>query len=52
MGTNGLSHPSNSNGHMTKNGSMNFLPRISGASAFSNYSVNTGVTSSIADKVS
>lgn len=51
MGTNGLPHPTNSNVHMTKNGPMNFLPRISGASAFSNYSVNTGNSASITDKV-
>ena len=51
MGMNGLHPQSNSNIHMTKNGPMSFLPRITGASAFSNYTVNTGNTSSITNKV-
>jgi hypothetical protein len=51
MGTNGLHPQSNPNIHMTKNGPMSFLPRITGASAFSNYTVNTGNSSSIANKV-
>jgi hypothetical protein len=51
MGTNGLPHQSNSNMQMTKNGQMPFLPRITGASAFSNYTINTGNSTSIIDKV-
>jgi hypothetical protein len=51
MGTNGTHYPSASNTHTTKNGPMPFLPRISGASAFSNYSTNTGNSSSINNKV-
>ncbi len=51
MGTNGLPHQSNSNTQTTKNGQMNFLPRISGASAFSHYSINTGHSTTMTDKV-
>ena len=50
-GTNGFAPQSNSNMYMTKNGPMSFLPRISGASAFSNYTVNTGNSGSITNKV-
>jgi hypothetical protein len=50
MAANGLPHHSNSNMYTTKNGPKNFLPRISGASAFSNYSTNTGYAS-MTDKV-
>ncbi|CAF0727477.1 unnamed protein product [Didymodactylos carnosus] len=35
---------------LTKNGPLPFLPRISGASAFSNYSTNTGNSSSVVSK--
>ena len=51
MGTNGLPHQPPSNIQMTKNGATPFLPRIAGASAFSNYSGHTGYTTSITTKV-
>ena len=51
MGTNGYPSQSNSNMHMNNNGPTSFLPRISGASAFSNYTVNTGNPTSIPNKV-
>ena len=50
-GTNGVSHQPPSNTQVTKNGQVHFLPRISGASAFSNYSNNTGNSTSINNKV-
>jgi hypothetical protein len=50
-GTNGLPHQPPSNTQMPKNGQVHFLPRISGASAFSNYSNNTGNSTSINNKV-
>ena len=51
LGTNGLSHQSPATMHATKNGPVPFLPRITGASAFSNYSTNTGNSNSINHKV-
>ncbi len=51
MATNGLPFQSNSHIQMTKNGPMSFLPRITGASAFSNYAVNTGNPASMTNKV-
>jgi hypothetical protein len=52
MGTNGLHHQAPKNRTTKKNGPMPFLPPVSGASAFSNYSTNTGHSTSILHKVS
>lgn len=41
-GNNGVHRQSPTSAHRTKNGSSSFLPRISGASAFSNYSADGG----------
>ncbi|CAF0925332.1 unnamed protein product [Rotaria sp. Silwood1] len=51
VGTDGLPHRSPTNMQTNKNGPMPFLPRISGASAFSNYSTTTGNSASITNKV-
>lgn len=51
MGTNGLQYQAAKNRQTTKNSPMPFLPPVSGASAFSNYSTNTGHTTSIVNKV-
>jgi hypothetical protein len=51
MGTNGLQYQTSKNRQTTKNSPMPFLPPVSGASAFSNYSTNTGHSSSILSKV-
>lgn len=51
MGNNGLPPHLNPNMYMNNNAPMSFLPRISGASAFSNYTINTGNPASITNKV-
>lgn len=51
MGTNGAPHPSPQHRQTSKHSPMPFLPPVSGASAFSNYSTNTGHTTSIVHKV-
>jgi hypothetical protein len=51
MGSNGLQFQTAKNRQTTKNSPMPFLPPVSGASAFSNYSTNTGHSSSILNKV-
>jgi hypothetical protein len=51
MGTNGFPSQPNPNMQMTKNGPVSFLPRISGATAFSNYTVHTGNSSNLTNKV-
>jgi hypothetical protein len=51
MGTNGLQYQTAKNRQTTKNSPMPFLPPVSGASAFSNYSTNTGHSTSIVNKV-
>ena len=43
-GATGVHYLSPASGHTAKNGSSSFLPRIAGASAFSNYSANSGYT--------
>jgi hypothetical protein len=51
MGANGLQHQTAKNRQTTKNAPMPFLPPVSGASAFSNYSTNTGQSTSTVKKV-
>lgn len=52
LGANGLpQHHSPTNMQSNRNGHMPFLPRISGASAFSNYTTTTGHSTLIANKV-
>lgn len=52
IGPDGLpQHHSPTNMMPTKNGQMPFLPRISGASAFSNYSSNNGHSALMTNKV-
>ncbi len=51
MGTNGSHYQTAKNRQTTKNSPMPFLPPVSGASAFSNYSTNAGHSSSIVSKV-
>ena len=51
MATNGTHHPPINNRQTTKHSPMPFLPPVSGASAFSNYSTNTGHSTSILHKV-
>jgi hypothetical protein len=52
MGTNNSQYKSSKPKPTTKNGPMPFLPPVSGASAFSNYSTNTtGHSTTILNKV-
>lgn len=51
MGFNGVPPHLNSNVYMNANAPMSFLPRISGASAFSNYTFNAANPASITNKV-
>ena len=44
-GPNVANYPTNTSNHLTKNAPLPFLPRISGASALSNYSANSGYAS-------
>jgi hypothetical protein len=51
MPANGLQYQTGKNRQTTKNAPMPFLPPVSGASAFSNYSTNTGQSTSTVKKV-
>jgi hypothetical protein len=51
MGTNHSQYHTSKNKQTTKNGPMPFLPPVSGASAFSNYSTTTGHSTTILNKV-
>ncbi len=51
LGANNLHYQTQTNRKITKNGPTPFLPSVSGASAFSNYSTNTGHSTSIVNKV-
>ena len=51
LGTIGSPYKTQTNRKTTKNGPTPFLPSVSGASAFSNYSNTSGHSSSIVNKV-
>lgn len=51
MANNGVHHPPINNRQTTKHSPMPFLPPVSGASAFSNYSTQTGHSTSILHRV-
>jgi hypothetical protein len=51
MATNGIQYQTAKNRQTTKHSPMPFLPPVSGASAFSNYSTNTAHSSSLVNKV-